>query len=333
MPSDRRLSPAPPVVFALAMALTVSLVPPAAAKKTFPIDVAVQSETRAQLAGAAVSIRAESGAPFAVEGLTDERGHFATKLPNFSRVYEIRVRLEGFVEFVQSLDLAAQNLQPRATAEITVTLPEKRGPAPEEIFNDGVRALQANDSATAEAKMKRALELAPDLAPAWSVLAMLYADTRRWPEALEAADKTLALKPDDLAALRARPEALAGLGRQEEAGAALDALAGADHSKESARLLFNAGAEAWRVKDAALGTKRFEQALAADPGLHQACAALAEVKIGTKDLPGALADLERGLVIAPTEKKLWRRKIDVLRALGRAEEAATAEKTLAELGG
>lgn len=315
----------------LALAVAGSSLAPLAAKESFPIALTVQSAEGAALPGAAVAIRAESGEPWSAEGKTDRRGRYLTKLPDFSRVYRFEVAKETFATFVQSVDLGAQKLTPGQTAELTITLDPDRGPTPEALYNDGVRAIQAGDFAAAEAKMKETVAAKPDLASAWSVLAMLAADGKRWPEALDAADRTLALAPTDLLALRARVEALGGLGRGDDANVALDALAAADKSKDTARMLFNAGAAAWGVKNAELAVRRFDQALAADPSLHQAHAALAEVKIGTKDLAGAVESLDRALVLDPSSKKLWQRKVEVLKAAGRTEEAAAAEKKLAEL--
>jgi tetratricopeptide (TPR) repeat protein len=306
---------------------------PLAAKPNYPLELTVQGEDGKPVQDAAVEIRAAGGERFEVSGKTDRRGRYQAKLPDFARVYRFRVTKEKFAIFEQSVDFAAQNLVAGQTAELTITLPLDRGPSPEAIFNQGAEAIRRNDLATAEAKMREATRLAPGLAPAWSVLAMLAADAQRWPEALDAADRTLAIAPADAPALRARAEALAALGRRPEADAALDRLAEADRSDDTARVLFNAGAEAWSRKDAALATRRFEQALAANPALHQAHSALAEVKIGGKDLEGALAALERALELAPTAKKLWQRKADVLEALGRKDEAAAAREKLAQLEG
>jgi len=320
----------------VAAALTaVALVapPPLAAKEQFPLALTVKSEAGSAIRDAAVEISVESGEPFRVEGSTDKRGRFLAKLPDFSRVYRFKVTKETFSIFEQSVDFSTQNLVAGSTAELTIELTEDRGPTPEALYNEGVKAIQADDLATAEAKMKAALAINPELAPAWSVLAMLAADAKRWSDALEAADKTLALAPADIAALRARPEALAGLGRKEEADAALDRLAEVDRSPEGARILFNAGADAWQTKNAELAARRFEQALAANPGLYQAHTALAEVKIGGEDLAGALAELDKALALAPKEARIWRRKIEVLKVLGRGDEAAAAEASLAALGG
>lgn len=319
---------------AVAAAVVTTFVPsPVEAKGQYPLALTVKTEQGAAIQGAAITIDVESGEPFHVEGATDKRGRFLSKLPDFTRVYRFRVVKESFAIFEQTVDFSTQNLVAGTTAELTLTLPLETGPTPEALYNEGVKAIRADDLVTAEAKMRAAVALKPDLAPAWSVLAMLAADGKRWDDALDAADRTLALSPTDVAALRARPEALAGLGRKDEANAALDQLAAVDLSVDGARILFNAGAEAWQTKNGELATRRFEQALAANPKLHQAHSALAEVKIGGQDLPGALAELNKALELAPKEAKIWRRKVDLLKALGKTEEAAEAEKTLAALGG
>ena len=306
---------------------------PLAAKDSYPLEITVKNEAGELIQDAAVEVTVQSGEPFTASGKSDKKGRFKAKLPDFGRVYEFKVTKAPYAPFEQEVDFAAQHLVPGGTAEITVTLLEERGPSAETIFNEGVAAIRANDLATAEAKMKAAVALKPELGQAWSVLAMLAAEKRNWSEALDAADKTLALLPGDVAALRARPDALTGLGRKEEAEAALDQLAMADKTPDGARILFNAGAGAWSAKDGALATRRFEQALAADPKLYQAHAALAEVKIDAKDLEGALAALDRAIEIAPTQAKLWRRKVAVLEALGRTADADAAKRKLAELGG
>lgn len=322
-------------LFALALVAATGAtvaVPPLEAKQQYPLALTVKNEKGAAIPGAAVAISVETGEPFRVEGTTDKRGRYLAKLPDFTRVYRFKVTKETYSIFEQTVDFSTQNLLAGATAELTITLPEDTGPTPEALFNEGVKAIQNDDLSGAEAKFKDALGLEPGLVPALSVLAMLAADAKRWSEALDYADKTLALSPTDVAALRARPEALTGLGRKEEADAALDRLAAVDKSPDGARILFNAGADAWQTKNAELATRRFEQAIAANPTLHQAHTALAEVKIGGKDLAGALVELDKALELAPKEAKIWRRKIEVLKALGRSEDAAAAEQTLASLG-
>ena len=206
-----------------------------------------------------------------------------------------------------------------------------RGPT--EVFNEGVRAIQARDNETARARFEEAVAMKPDFVEAWRILSRLYLMQEQYEQTLAAGDKTLALAPDDPEALRDRYEALTGLGRPEDAAAALDALAAKDQSPETAKFLFNAGAAAWNDKDGATARKRFEQALACDPKLWQAHQAMAEIHIDAKEWDLAIAEIDKELALTPRNFKAFERKIAVLKAAGKAAEAEAVEKELAALRG
>ena len=76
MPSWRRPPLAVRRVAPLAALVALFAAHAADAKPKSPLELTVQSEAGAQVAGAAVTIRVESGDPFAVEGVTDKRGLF-----------------------------------------------------------------------------------------------------------------------------------------------------------------------------------------------------------------------------------------------------------------
>jgi len=173
----------------------------------------------------------------------------------------------------------------------------------------------------------------PDFVEAWRILSRLYLMQNQYEQTLAAGDKTLALAPDDPEVLRDRYEALAGLGRTEEASAALDALAAKDKSSETAKFLFNAGAMAWNDKDGVTARKRFEQALVCDPKLWQAHQAMAEIHIDAKEWDLAIAEIDKELALTPRNFKAFERKIAVLKAAGKADEAAAVEKELEALRG
>jgi tetratricopeptide (TPR) repeat protein len=320
-----------PLLLALT-ALALLALPALAARPRSPVELTIKDDQGAPVDGATVTFTVKTGEPFTVEGRSDRRGRFATRLPDFTRIYQLKVEKTGYMIFEQAVDFASQGLEADSTAQLTVTLPVDHGPSAEALYNEGVHAIQTNDLADAEAKMRAATQLKPDFARAWSVLGMIAADAKRWTDALAAAERALALESGDINSLRTRFLALGGLGRTDDASAALDALAAADPSPDTARLLFNAGAAAWTAENGELAARRFEQALVADPKLYQAHAGLAEVKIGKQNLAGAHAELELALGIAPDNIKLWRRQLEVVRALGRGDEAAAVEKKLAELG-
>lgn len=324
--------------FALAaLALLVAL--PAAAKEKYPLELTVKAVDEKPVEGAAIAVEATSGEAFKVEGVTDKKGRFKAQLPDFTRVYKLRVAKEGLSTVEQPLDFSSQGLKSGQTAEVGITL-HVRGPI--DVFNEGVQAIQHRDLGIGIARFEEATRMKPDFVEAWRALGQLYLADKRPADALAAADRTLQLAANDPSALRDRYDALVDLGRNQEAEDGLESLATSDRSPDTARLLFNSGASAWNARNAELARKRFGQALAIDPKLYQVYSALAEIHISeaqdAKDdavkkakLADAVAEIDKALEIAPRNFKAWDRKIEVLKAMGDAAGAAAAERKLAEL--
>ncbi|MCB1009354.1 MAG: tetratricopeptide repeat protein [Acidobacteria bacterium] len=313
---------------ALAAAALFALAGAASAKSK--VEVTVKNVDGETIEGADVSVSAETGDPFTIAGTTDKKGRYRTEVPDFDRAYLLKVGKEGYTVLEERLDFPAQQLRSNQTAEVGVTI-VPRGPT--EVFNEGVRALQARDNETAGARFEEAVAMKPDFVEAWRILSRLHLMQNEYEQTLAAAEKTLALAPGDGEVLRDRYEALLGLGRKEEAAAALDALAAQDKSPESAKFLFNAGAAAWNDKDGETARKRFEQALAADPKLWQAHQAMAEIHIDEQNWDLALAEIDKELALTPRNFKAYERKIAVLKAAGKTDEATAVEKQLEALRG
>lgn len=311
---------------ALLVAAACAVTPLAAA--TQRVEVRVLAPAAKPLAGAAVAITAVDGEAFAVESTSDDAGAATLELPSAKRAYRLDVIHADYAPFTETFDLGARRLQRGETVRLEVELLALTAV---DVFNRGVRALQSGDRAAAEVEFRRSVAMDPGFARGWGVLALVALDAKRYDDALDAADRALALAPDDLEALRSRHDALAGLQRVDEADAALTALAAKDTSLELSRLLFNAGAAAANAGQPERARLRLNEALARDPSLWQAHSALAELAVRAQDLEGALAELDRALAVAPRQVRVWERKVEVLRALGRADEAAAAEARLAEL--
>jgi tetratricopeptide (TPR) repeat protein len=311
----------------LTVALAALLLGAASAAAKSRLDLTVNDPAGAPIEGAQVTVTAAAGDPFTASGATDKKGRYRAELPDLDRAYLVKVEKAGFTAFDDKLDFPAQGVTGRS-AEVTVAL-VTRGPI--EVHNEGVRALQAHDVETALARFRDAVTMKPDFKEAWRALSGLRVMQKDYAGALEAADRLLALDPAEVDALRDRYEALSGLGRGEEAKAALDTLFERDRSPEAAKLLYNAGADAWNGKDATVARKRFEQALGLDPKLYQAHSAMAEIFISEKNFVEAAAELDRVIAIAPRNFKAYERKIEVLKAGGKAAEAAEVEKALAAL--
>ena len=74
-----------------------------------------------------------------------------------------------------------------------------------------------------------------------------------------------------------------------------------------------------------------QKALEVDPNLYQAHSALAEIAIGDKNYDEAVKELDLVIGLAPRNFKAFERKIEVLKAAGKADAAAAVEKQLATL--
>jgi tetratricopeptide (TPR) repeat protein len=317
----------------VAWASALLAAPQASAADEFPLELTIKDDAGNPIAGAAVKVSATTGEPFAASGVTDAEGRYDLQLPDFTRAYRVEVTKEGFLPYDRPVDLASQNFQPGTTAQVGLTLPPLTA---EHLYNDAAKRINDGSHKTAEGGaqvvdlLTRATTLKPELVPAWVALAFVYLDTARPAEALAAADRALAVEATSADALRSRYDALVALGRKPEASSALDALAAQVKTPDVARLLFNRGADQMKVPDLPAARASFEAALTVDPTLHQAHSALAELAIGEKNYDAALAALDRALAIAPRNFKAWERKVEVLKAAGKTQEAAAEEKRLVE---
>jgi len=291
-----------------------------------PVEVTVRSPESKPVAGATVELASEVS-EYSGSATSDANGVARFDVPGVGATYRMAVLHDGFARYQTTFEVPKPRRSRIRTVEVGVTLAAKSAP---ERFNRAVEALRSGDYEEAEAYLREATELDPELARAWGILALIAVRAERWQDAADASGRAIALEPGDVETLRARHEALSRLGRTDEAEATLDALCEHDPAPELARRLFNSGAERANHGDSALARRRFGQALERDPKLWQAHSGLAEVSISEKDFDGALAELDAALAIAPGQKKLERRRVEVLRAAGRTEEADAAAAALGE---
>lgn len=322
----------------LCAVLSLTSTPPARASERFPLELTVRSDDGKGIEGVLVTVTGESGEPFTVTGSTDRKGRFRTDLPDFERPYRIRAEREGLAALEERIDLAAAGIEPGQTAEVGLTMV---APTPAYYYEQARAALRDRDLPGAVEKMERSVALDASFLDGWRALGGLYLALDRPETALAAAEKALVLSPGDEASLRNRYDALAALERADELEAALEELIEKAPSTDTAVLVFNSGVEAMKDGEFETARRRFDQALAIDSRLHQAHSALAELHIGEAEkadgdekmarLAEAVAELDRALAITPRNFNAWDRKVEVLKAMGRSDEAAELEKRVAEL--
>lgn len=298
--------------------------------ETRPFELIVADPAGLPVAGALISIQDAAGVKveLSAAGITDAAGKVTGTFPDAVASYNLDLTKDRFRAQKQTLDLASQKLKKGQMAVIRLTIEPI---TKEEDYANAVKAIQAKDMAAAEANLRLALATDPQFTKGYEVLAMVQLEQKKFAEGLATAEQALALEPANLSALRSRYDALSGLEKVAEADAALAELAAKDRSPDVARLLYNAGAQAVNAKNPEKASSLFNEALAIDPNLYQAHAALAEMAIADKNYAEAVKELDKVIAIAPRNFKAFERKIEVLKADSKAAEAAEVEKALAAL--
>ena len=215
----------------------------------------VQDEAGAPIEGAKV-VLTEPGTTYRLDKVTDKKGQFMLLILDATKTYQIRVEKEGYNPFDGPLKPKIQDTM-RLTFELAKAAPKQETIAKELsgedkailAYNEGVTALRGNDMTGAVAKFEQAAALNPKLPDVQAVLAELYMELKRPADALAAADRFLALKPDDPRGLKVRYDALKATGDKEKTKEALLALGAGAKDRETAVRFFNEGAERTRAGD------------------------------------------------------------------------------------
>lgn len=255
-----------------ALALSLSLAGALRAAEEGRILGTVVDEAGAPIAGArAVLTRAETS--YKLEKTTDKKGQFMLLVLDATQEYQLRLEKEGYLPVEGPVKPKLQD-----TLRLTFTL-AKAAPVPDPAvkaalegnekavlaYNEGVEILKKGDNAAALARFEQAATLDPKLPESHAVVAELSLELGEHAKALAAADRYLELRPGDARGLQARYDALKAMGDKEKARQALEALATADRSLDTAVRLYNEGAEATRTGDLDQAAVWFGYALAVAP--------------------------------------------------------------------
>ena len=214
------------------------------------------------------------GTGYKLEKVSDKKGQFMLLILDATQQYQIRLEKPGYKPYEGPLKPKLED-----TLRVSFTLakdqPAVNPNAPKELsgsdkailaYNAGVTLLKNDDLKGAAPKFEEATALNPELAEAHGALAELYLELGRNPEALAAADRFLALKPNDPRGLRARYDALKATNEGDKARATLQDLLAADPKGEGTAVrFFNEGAELTRAGNFDEAAKWFEKVVEIAP--------------------------------------------------------------------
>lgn len=277
------------------------------------------------LEGVEITVTRE-GSDSEIRDETNRRGHYRVLLFRGHREHTIRLDLPGYQSLTQPIpaleasswdDREKSRARPEGNAlELDFTMrslesieegaaespedasPEARRRAATPIYNQGVYAAQSMLWVRAEERFRAALEIDPEMGPAWAGLAKVLYERRRCEESLEAGERARELVPRDLELLEIRIECLRRTGETEAMREAVDELAEKDPYRaapslmERAHLLYEA-----RDSEAALSVlEGLVEAIPDHAGAHHL---LGLVLLGLDRTEAAREALERYLELAP----------------------------------
>jgi tetratricopeptide (TPR) repeat protein len=259
----------------------------------------------APVAGAQVVLTLP-GTSYKQEKKTDAKGTVTLLVLDATKQFLIHIEKEGFTPVEEPVKAKIQDttrvsfaLQPAVKAAPAALSGENQAV---NAYNEGVLRLQAGDKAGAIPHFEDAEKLNPKLPEAPGILAELYIDQGKNAEAVAAAERFLALKPNEARGLSVEYDAYQALGDTAKADAALEALIQAAPGRDTAVRLLNKGVKLFnesKVEDAA---KIFERALVLDPTLAKTQYMLGLSYANSGDTEKAKEHLAKFLEMAPNDE-------------------------------
>ena len=315
------------VLLLLALSLTLlhaSATVVEAADKATVIGTVLDSDGK-PLVGVSVTIR---GAEFEHTATTNKKGRFKASVPDASVPYEIHFDRENYPVFSQTLTFPKGGTH---GMEWKMTAPPLGSPTDSAValvaFNAGAKAHEEGDLDLALREYGAAVGVDPEFAEAHTAIADIHVARDDHAEASLAAERALALQPDNVSALRSRYLADLELGR-EGASATLDRLAELDPTPRTAVLLYNEGVVARGAGDRSRALARYVLATQIDPTFVRALGALAGLQLAVKDYDAALKTTERLLELDAADARGLSVRYNTFIALGRNDEAKTMLEAL-----
>jgi tetratricopeptide (TPR) repeat protein len=185
----------------------------------------------------------------------------------------------------------------RSTAEA-----EAKQAALQKVFAEGVAASRAGNFDQSIAKFNEAIAMAPNCADCYYNIGYAHAQEKEWAEAEAAYRKAVEIKPDYAEAWTGLSNVLNAQGKADEALAASEKAAAAGGSAGSggnANALYNQGVILWNQNKFAEAKEKFAEATKADPNYAEAYYRLGMANVNLGEMDAAVTAFEGYLKAAP----------------------------------
>lgn len=213
---------------------------------------------------------------------TDSRGRYRIFVANSLPQYTLEFKKEGYQSFtmpgvkIPARQRTRRNFTMRSQ-EAALAQMRAEGQLPEgeeaeeaaggglvKTYNEGVQALQVGDLGTAASRFEQVLEKQPENGAAHGGMARVYWKQEKWPQALEHAEKSVELNPEDTEINQVLYAAYSALGQQDKADEILAEMQALDPEKAGLNL-YNRAADLYNAGQLAEAKQIFEAILQAQP--------------------------------------------------------------------
>ncbi len=239
------------------------------------------------LADVSVRMTSADGTSFSETATSDRKGMFTFRLTDPQGEYTVALAKEGFAPFEAEIPLGPGDTQNIDFRLITEAMGNRQRAV--EAYNEGVQAFQGLDKAKAKTLFIEASTLDPSLAQAFFGLTDIYLEEEDFAAAASAAERYMALQPDDAKGKRLAYQAYLGLGDEDKQRVLRSALEDTDFADNLAVQTFNRGAIASQNGDLDEAVRQFRAALELDGELVAAYNGLASVYYNQEKYEQALA--------------------------------------------
>lgn len=193
----------------------------------------------------------------------------------------------------------------------------------------GVNAFKARDFEAARVEFEKVTRQDPEVRQAWAALSVVQLELGRYQEAVESAEKALALGATDETVLRSRWEACRHLDDEAKTAQALHDLQAYGRATEEARRVYNEGVALAKTGDHEGAFARFQEALAVDPNLKEGLFAVATEGLQVKRYQESLDAAGALLKVDPHDEQALRVRYNAALGLGDEEVLVDALMGLA----
>ena len=253
---------------------------------------------------------------------TDKKGTFLIDFETVNVTYHYRFEKAGYQTFESDQAWSLEGterydfvMHPGQAAVVDLVPTSSSEPAIV-AYNAAVAAVEAKQYAVAQAKFEEAVQHDPQLRPAWTGLSVAHLGQEHYQEAVEAAEKAMALGATDEATMRCRWEAYRKLGDEAKTAAALADLERYGRATVEARRVYNEGVALVKAGDHEGAFAKFQEAVTIDPQLEEALLGVATQGIQIKRYQEALAAAQAILDDDPGHEQAIRARYNAALALG-----------------